>query len=253
LIRNDGSRSRNQAATVDVATGELYGRLTMFAIDRSAWSAETIEGLPCRVLLPARYEPGAHTYPLVVSLHGSGERGTDGWAPLQNGLGVFERRRLAQPCIVVAPQLPDGETWGGSWYGGATPGQHTLVELVRTLRSRRSVDPRRVYAVGYSMGAIGLWDLLVREPGLFTAAVLIAGDLDLDLAAPLTAYPLWTVVGGQDTLVPPDATRAFGRLVDERAGIARVTEVARAGHDVWRAAFTHGPLWDWLFAQRAEG
>lgn len=223
----------------------------MFAIDRSAWSAETLEGLPCRVLLPVSYEPGARTYPVVVSLHGSGERGTDGWAPLQNGLAVFERRR--HECIVVVPQLPEGETWGGSWYGGESAGQRRLVALVRALRTRRSVDPRRVYAIGYSMGAIGLWDLLVREPGLVSAAVLIAGDLEVERAAPLATFPLWSIVGGQDTLVLPDATRAFARLVEERGGIARVTEIASAGHDVWRAAFAHEPLWDWLFAQVAAG
>ena len=222
-----------------------------FAIDRSAWSADTIADLPCRVLLPVPYEPGARTYPLVVCLHGSGERGTDTWAPLQNGLAVFERRRATHPCIVVAPQLPPDETWGGSWYGGATAGQRQLVALVHALRTRRSVDPRRVHGVGYSMGAIGLWDLLVREPGLVTAAVLVAGDLEVAQAAPLTSFPLWSIVGGRDTLVPPDATRAFARLVEERGGIARVTEIADAGHDVWRAAFAHGPLWDWLFAQAA--
>jgi predicted peptidase len=115
------------------------------------------------------------------------------------------------------------------------------------------VDPRRIYAVGYSMGAIGLWDLLVRHPDLFTAAVLIAGDLDLALASPLVHRPIWAIVGGRDELVPPDATRAFARLVDEQAGIAKVTEIAAAGHDVWQQAFAHAPLWDWLFAQSAPG
>ena len=64
-------------------------------IDRTAWLAETIGSLPCRVLLPPSYEPQARRYPLVVSLHGSGERGTDTWAQLRNGLAVFERRRKA--------------------------------------------------------------------------------------------------------------------------------------------------------------
>jgi predicted peptidase len=101
------------------------------------------------------------------------------------------------------------------------------------------------------MGAIGLWDILVRHPGLFDAAVLVAGDLDVDAASALTSFPLWSVVGGRDELVRPDATRAFARLVDERGGIAKVTEIATAGHDVWRVAFEHAPLWDWLFAQGA--
>ena len=220
------------------------------SIDRSAWLADVVGSLPCRVLLPARYERHGPTYPLVVSLHGSGERGSDNWAQLQNGLAIFEQRRADNPCIVVAPQLPRGETWGGSWYGGDSAGQQQLVAIVRELRARRSVDPQRIYGVGFSMGAIGLWDILVRHPGLFTAAVLVAGDLEPDRAAALTSFPLWAVVGGRDELVPPHNTRAFARLIEQHGGIARVTEIASAGHDVWQAAFSHGPLWDWLFAQR---
>jgi len=212
-----------------------------------AWLEEHLGGLPCRVLLPAPYRE--RRYPLVVSLHGSGERGTDNVAQLKNGLAMFEA--YPEPCIVVAPQLPADETWGGCWYGGDTAGQRMLVAIVRELRARRSVDPARVYGVGFSMGAIGLWDILVRYPGLFSAAVLVAGDLDVERSASLVAYPLWAVVGGSDTVVPADNTRAFARLVAERGGSAKVTEIASAGHDVWQAAFAHRPLWDWLFAQSA--
>jgi predicted peptidase len=213
------------------------------------WLADTVGGLPCRVLLPTHYEPQARRYPLLVSLHGSGERGTDNWAQLRNGLSIFEQRH--DECIVVAPQLPRDQTWGGSWYGGETSGQRTLVAIVQELRARSSVDPQRVYGVGFSMGAIGLWDILVRSPALFSAAVLIAGDLEPERAATLVSFPLWAIVGGRDELVPPDNNRAFARLVEERGGIAKVTEIATAGHDVWKQAFGHAPLWDWLFAQRA--
>lgn len=213
------------------------------------WLADTLHGLPSRVLLPRSYEPQTRRYPVVVSLHGSGERGTDNWAQLRNGLSVFEQR--PEECIVVAPQLPRNETWGGSWYGGETSGQRTLVEIVRELRTRGSVDPHRIYGVGFSMGAIGLWDILVRHPALFSAAVLVAGDLDVARTAPLVSFPLWAIVGGRDELVPPDNNRAFARLVESQGGIAKVTEIAAAGHDVWKHAFAHGPLWDWLFAQRS--
>lgn len=214
------------------------------------WDEDNIGGLPCRVLLPRPYAPEARRYPLVVSLHGSGERGTDNRAQLRNGLSRFEERR--HECIVVAPQLSAGETWGGSWYGGETAGQRALVGLVRALRDRSSVDGARVYGVGFSMGAIGLWDVLARHPDLFAAAVLVAGDLDLAHAAPLVSFPLWSIVGGRDTLVPPDNTRAFAKLVEERRGCAKVTAVASAGHDVWRNAFAHEPVWDWLFAQASD-
>lgn len=216
----------------------------------SLWLEERIAGLPCRVLLPARYDPNRHRYPLVVSLHGSAERGTNNIAQLKNGLDAFERMRHSHPCIVVAPQLPKGQTFGGLRYGGDTPGQRRAVELVRELAGRKSVDPSRIYGVGFSMGAIGIWDMLARHPGLFTAAVLVAGELDVANAPALVNFPLWTVVGGRDKRVPPDSTREFARIVEKLSGTAKVTEVAEAGHEVWRAAFAHQPLWDWLFAQR---
>lgn len=218
-----------------------------FAPNLALWQRDRIADLRCRVLLPEPYRPESERYPLVVSLHGSGERGDDDVAQLRNGLAVFEARR--HRCIVVAPQLGEGDTFGGSWYGGETEGQRRTVALVRELASRRSVDPARVHGVGFSMGAIGLWDLLVRHPGLFTAAVLVAGDLDVEAAAPLTSFPLWSIHGGRDALVRPDADRAFAALTEARGGIARYTELRDAGHDVWREAFTHEPLWDWLFVQ----
>ena len=213
------------------------------------WLEDSLHGLPCRVLLPEPYAPHTTRYPLVVSLHGSGERGTDNTAQLRNGLDRFVRARTSSPCIVVAPQLPAGETWGGSWYGGETAGQRALVALTQELSARRSVDPRRVYGVGFSMGAIGLWDILTRHPALFAASVLIAGDLDVAAAAPLVDVPLWAVHGGRDTLVSPDNAPAFAAMAAARGGRARYTEVDDVGHDVWRFAFAHEPLWAWRFAQ----
>ncbi|MFL5322583.1 MAG: hypothetical protein ACJ790_23180 [Myxococcaceae bacterium] len=215
----------------------------------SPWIEDRIAGLPCRVLLPERYEPQRRRYPLVVSLHGSGERGTDNVAQLRNGLDLFERLRASHPCIVVAPQLPRTETFGGIWYGGDTPGQRMAIALVRELLTRKSVDSKRLYGVGFSMGAIGLYDMLVRYRGLFTAAVLIAGELDLKATEPLVNFPMWSIVGGRDENVPPDSVRAFAQLVMARDGIAKVTEVAEAGHEVWQHAFAHAPVWDWLFSQ----
>jgi predicted peptidase len=219
----------------------------------SLWHAETMHGLPCRVLLPDDYDPAQRRYPLVLSLHGSGERGDDNVAQLRNGLAHLStpdfRRR--HPCVVVAPQAPRGHTFGGSWYGGRTPLQDTLVALLNDLRGRRSIDPDRVYGVGFSMGAIGLWDLCRRHRSLFAAIVPIAGDVDVtdDLVDELAGLPVWAVCGHADTLVPPDNTRALLARLSTR-GDARFTELRDVGHDCWRQAFSQTALWDWLFAQR---
>ncbi len=216
------------------------------------WQSVVLGGLPCRLLLP---EGGGADgrWPLVVSLHGSGERGDDNRAQLRNGLSFFERGdvRRRHPCIVVAPQAPRGSTFGGSWYGGPSPLQQRIVAVVDEVSRRLPVDPARVYGVGFSMGAIGLWDIARRHPGRFAAIVPVAGDVDADddHVAAFARFPVWAVCGAHDQLVPPARTRALlARLVP--AGVARYTEVHDLGHDVWRFAFGHLPLWDWAFDQR---
>lgn len=215
-----------------------------------AWLVDTVGGLPCRILLPSPYEPASRRYPLVITLHGSAERGDDNVAQLRNGVRSFEGWRSRWPCIVVAPQLPRGENFGGAWYGGESDGQRRVMRLVEDLSVRSSVDASRVYGVGFSMGAIGLWDLLARRPALFAAAVLIAGDLDLEQASSLVHAPLWAVHGTDDEVVSPLNVRQFAERVRREDGIARYTEVPGVGHDVWRTAYEHVPLWEWLFAQQ---
>lgn len=216
------------------------------------WLPDVLQGLPARVLLPEPYEPQHRQYPLVVYLHGSGERGTDNRAQLKNGVRAFEAPRLRErfPCIVVAPQCPPSDTFGGSWYGGATPTQRTVVALVRELCTRRSVDARRVSLIGFSMGAIGLWDLIARHRDLFACAVPISGDLHVDAARDLLSFPLWAFHGETDPLVSNANTRAMAALMRQLGGLARYTEFPGVGHDAWAPAFARDDLYEWLFAQR---
>ena len=210
------------------------------------WQHDHMHGLPCRVLLPEPYHP-ARRHPLVVWLHGSGERGGDNESQLRNGVTAFERDLARFHAIVVAPQAPEGDTFGGSWYGGESATQRAVVALTRELAGRASVDAQRVYLVGFSMGAIGGWDLLARHAGLFAAAVLMAGDLDIDavVSSPAASLPIWAIHGERDELV----SNANIRALEARALPAlRYTELAGTGHDVWQQSFAHAPLWHWLFS-----
>lgn len=215
------------------------------------WLADSLQGLPCRVLLPQPYEPQRTQYPLLVYLHGSGERGVDNLAQLKNGIRALEtaHARARFPCIVVAPQCPRDDTFGGSWYGGTSRTQQSVVSMVRELCTRRSVDPRRVSLVGFSMGAIGLWAMLTRHRNLFAAAVPIAGDLDLEDAKDLLHVPIWAFHGERDELVSYANTRAWFSRSQRLGGIGRYTEFPGVGHDAWRPAFEKPELLEWLAAQ----
>jgi predicted peptidase len=242
--RRSSSRRRDGAASAGDDDGAAVSD-----DEFGAWDREEFSGLPCRVLLPVGYDPGLR-YPLVVSLHGSGERGDDNVTQLKNGLAAFEAPALRSfSPIVVAPQAPRGQTFGGAWYGGPSALQSTVVDVVTGLAGRGSVDEDRVYGVGFSMGAIGLWDIVVRYPGVFAAAVVIAGDVDVAAASSLGSFPVWAVHGGADPLVKPAHTRAL--FASQALPAFHYTEVDGVGHDVWRQAFFSQPrLWEWLFAQR---
>lgn len=202
------------------------------------WQGDRLQGLPARVLLPEPYEPG-RKYPLVVFLHGSAERGTDNAAHLK-GVHVLEARK---DVIVVAPQCPPGDTFGGSWYGGRSRTQDAVVALVRELRAKSSVDPSRVALVGFSMGAIGLWEIIKTHRDLFARAMPIAGDLEPDSVGGLETFPLWAFHGGRDDLVPNTATRAAMQRLTE-AG--RYTELPGAGHDIAAEVLSRPDVQAWL-------
>ena len=210
------------------------------------WQDDRLHGLPCRVLLPQPYDP-RRRHPLVVSLHGSGERGTDNEAQLNTGVTAFEHDLERFGAIVVAPQAPRHDTFGGSWYGGESATQRAVVALTRDLTGRGSVDADRVYLVGFSMGAIGAWDILARQPSLFAAAIVIAGDLDVDtvVGSAAASLPIWAIHGERDELV---SNRNIRSLDARKLPTLRYTELAGAGHDVWRQSFAHPPLWEWLFS-----
>ena len=210
------------------------------------WDLASHDGLPYRFALPPGYDPFNKRYPLVVYLHGSGERGTDTTSHLKNGVQALEGHQ----AIAVAPQCPPDDTWGGSWYGGSSPAQRKLIGLVQELTRRKSVDADRVSLIGYSMGAIGLWDVLARHRELFSAAAPIAGDLHPETARGLSDFPIWAFHGEADPLVSPANVRRVAELMRHLGGRFRYTEFAGVEHDSWRFAFATPELLPWLLSAR---
>ena len=222
---------------------------------RGEWLEDRFAGLPARVLLPADYRPDRFRYPLVVFLHGSRERGDDNRAQLKLGVEGFNSPpvRAHFPAIVVAPQAPASATWGGVWYGGSNPTQQAVVALTRELAQRSSVDAQRLYLVGVSMGAIGGWEILTREPALYAAAVMVCGDLDPAWAPALAPQAIWSFHGADDSVVTNTADRALAVEVHRLGGVAKYTELPSVGHDAWTPVFNDPAMYSWLFAQAKPG
>jgi predicted peptidase len=230
-------------------------------LDKKTFSGEKGGKLPYRLLKPDPYEDGK-SYPLVVFLHGAGERGRDNEAQLVHGVAEFARpdNRKKYPCFLVAPQCPAREKWSSvDWSSERSklpaepsePGALVL-ELIDALRKEYRIDPARIYLTGLSMGGYGTWDLLMRRPELFAAAVPICGGGDETQATRIAKIPVWVFHGTLDGAVKVQRSRNMVAALEKAGGHPLYTEYPDEGHASWVPAYRSPAMMKWLFAQRKD-
>ena len=216
-----------------------------------------------QVFVPAQAAGGRHP-PVILFLHGTGERGSDGAKPTLVGLGPHVRAQAANfPAIVVFPQAPDERDWNG------IAADLALAALEQATREFHG-DRDRTYLTGLSMGGYGVWELALREPRRFAALVPVCGALlpprderalfvtplagEADpyaaLARALHDVPSWIFHGAKDDLVPPRDDRLTYAALEAAGADVRYTEFPDANHNAWDPAYATPALWTWLFAQR---
>jgi predicted peptidase len=221
-----------------------------------------VEGVPHRyqVYLPAEYTR-ARRWPVILFLHGSGERGTDGLLQTSIGLGEGIRRHAERwPAIVVFPQAPPEHRWHGRIAHLA------LAALDRTVREF-STDADRVYLVGLSAGGNGVWNLAYRTPERFAALVAVCGwvqptaerreaILPPDSGPPypviarrIRSLPIWMWHGEADSVVPVQESRRMAQALSAAGADVTYTELPGIGHESWVPAFESAELSQWLLAQ----
>lgn len=220
-----------------------------------------------RVWLPAHYTK-LRRWPVILFLHGSGERGDDNVRQLTLGLGpALERYGDRYKAVVVFPQCRFGE----EWYGEEE--QQALAALEASIREFRG-DRRRVYLTGVSMGGAGVW-YMARHRKLFAAIVPIAGEVARQrddpfpsdpppdiarivgakdpyatLAQMMGREPVWVWHGSDDDVEPVTESRRMVAALEHAGDLVHYTEVRGAGHDVWDTAYASADLTRWMFAQR---
>lgn len=201
--------------------------------------------------------------PLVVLLHGAGERGDDNQAQLGNGaaeLLATDERRAAFPCVYVLPQCPQGHRWvevdwtAASHHLPPQPSQPlaALLALLDVLLTDSRIDARRMYLLGLSMGGFGVWDLLVRRPQLAAAAVTICGGGDEAQAALIAHVPIWTFHGEKDPVVAVSRSRNMVAALSQAGATPRYTEYPGVGHDAWWQVWAEPTLLPWLLTQQNQ-
>jgi predicted peptidase len=213
-----------------------------------------------RLLRPASIASGTR-YPVVLFLHGAGERGDDNLRQLKYlpAWMAEPAAREAYPCFVIAPQCREGERWVDVAWGDPQSSPQPPqpgVDLAAALAALDAVlmnEPcaaDRVYLTGLSMGGYGTWDLAARMPERFAAAVPICGGGDERTATRLVHLPLWAFHGDADKAVPVERSRTMIAAVKSAGGMPRYTELPGVGHDSWTPAYRDPKLLDWLFSQR---
>jgi predicted peptidase len=219
-----------------------------------------------QVLRPLKIEDGKK-YPIVIFLHGAGERGDDNRAQLKYFPTMMAKPEYREkyPCFLIAPQCRTGESWAGFGRRRAASGDEpskpseptdqlkVVMQILDSSLKMYPVDPNRIYLTGLSMGGYGAWDWAIREPDRFAAVVPICGGGDESKADRLIKTPIWAFHGDKDNVVPPSASRNMIAAIKKAGGEPKYTELAGVGHDSWTPAYNDPKgVVPWMFEQRKK-
>ena len=222
-----------QWSSAGVGLDEFLGEVYTNAVSRT---------LPFRLFVPPGYDP-AIRYPLVLSLHGAGDCGTDNRRQVegQPGFTAFAspENQAKQPCFLLAPQSP------GDWMSVVDQ----VLDLLTHLQAHYSIDPDHLYVTGLSMGGWGTLDYLAYRPELFAAGVPMSGAGATTKAPRIAQIPIWAFCGAQDTSFINDV-RSMVEALRTAGGKPIYTEYSRGAHHIWTDAYQTPGLFDWLMRQR---
>lgn len=215
-----------------------------------------------RVLFPVNYDR-AKSYPLVLFLHGSGERGNDNEKQLVHGAALFldSLNRVNYPAIVLFPQCPNEDSWvkieqkePGIFNfvktKAATQSLGLAYEMIKYYKKNEAVDAKRIYVSGLSLGGMGTYDLICRYSNTFAAAVPICGGVNLERLKSVRRLPIRIFHGTMDSAVSVEYSRdAYIELKANGSQAVEFKEYPGVGHDSWTNAFAEPDFLSWMFSK----
>ena len=219
--------------------------------------------LKYRILYPKDFSKNKK-YPVVLVLHGAGERGNDNESQLTHGSELFLKNQEKFPAIVIFPQAPKEDYWAKVEVNRdtipfkfnfkndeeSTKSLKLVVGLMENLLTKDFVDKDRIYVGGLSMGGMGTYEIIYKKPEMFTAAFAICGGADPFIAK---AYPkgfnIWIFHGEKDDVVPPEYSKTMARVINSNGGNAKLSLYPNDNHNSWDSAFAEPELLPWLFNQ----
>lgn len=216
-----------------------------------------------RILYPDNFSE-TKEYPVVLVLHGAGERGDDNEAQLVHGSDLFLKaeNRKEFPAIVIFPQAPKDDYWAKVEVKRDTMPFHfdfknteaptrsldLVMKLMDSVIAQKFVNDQKVYVGGLSMGGMGTYEILYKKPEMFAAAFAICGGANPEIAKD---YPdglnIWIFHGEKDDVVPPRLSKEMARVINHTGGNAKLSLYPNDNHNSWDSAFSEPYLLEWLF------
>ncbi|MCP4512810.1 MAG: phospholipase [Fuerstiella sp.] len=183
------------------------------------------------------------SWPLVLFLHGAGERGDELKLVKKHGPPKLIDNGKAFPFIVVSPQCPKDVWWEPI----------ELTALLDEIIKNNNIDEDRIYLTGLSMGGFGTWRLAAHSPDRFAAIAPICGGGEPYWARRFPHLPTWAFHGAKDRVVPLERSQEMIDAVKKNGGLPKLTVYPEAGHDSWTETYNNPQLYEWLLAQKRDG
>jgi len=191
------------------------------------------------LFLPKGYSADSQKkWPLILFLHGAGERGDDLAKVKVHGIPKIVEQQEDFPFIAISPQCPKRSSW--------TNELEALNALLDDVIAKHTVDTKRVYLTGLSMGGYGTWYLATMYPERFAAIAPVCGGGDPDKACVIKDIPAWVFHGGEDKTVSPEESRKMVKALEDCEGDVRLTIYPEAGHDSWTETYDNPELYKWF-------
>ena len=191
--------------------------------------------------LPENYNEQDKQWPLIVFLHGAGERGDDLNLVKQNGPPMLAEEGREFDFIIASPQCPTNDSWSNL-------GEHVLA-IIDEITERCNVDESRIYLTGLSMGGYGTWEIAAAHPERFAAiAPICGGARHRSRARGLKDTPVWAFHGAKDEVVPLAKSQEMVDMVIEVGGNAKLTVYPDADHDSWTVTYENDELYEWFLS-----
>ncbi|MGI8493982.1 MAG: dienelactone hydrolase family protein [Pyrinomonadaceae bacterium] len=210
------------------------------------------ENFGYQIYIPANVKKQSSGLPVIVFLHGIGQRGSGGFVPTTGAIGAVIRQYFAQvPAIVLLPQCRAGVYWSDPVM------EKMVVNSLEKTVEEFAADNARIYLTGVSMGGYGVWHFAVSQPEKFAAYVSICGgssitngDRYTPIAENIGKTPAWLFHGAEDRIVPVGESRQIVEAIKAKQGNVKYSEFAGVGHEVWLNVLSEKDLMPWLLAQR---